>query len=162
VVDPRAPGPSGDGGDDGDDGDPYRSGPTTPLWLSHHWPEDYDRCVLIGRTHVCRRCLVLYPITLVVLVAAVGGWWLPRSTDAWALVLLPLPAVVDFVAEQLGVVRPSPARLVAVTVPLGVGLGQGLAVYVEDPTSPRFWAVVIGYTAVCLVALLVGRRRRVP
>jgi uncharacterized membrane protein len=155
VADPRAPGPPGDDGDD-----PYRSGPTTPVWISHHWPEDYDRCVRMGRTHVCRRCLVLYPITLVVLVAALAGWWLPAGTDTWVLVLLPLPAVVDFVVEHLGLVDPSPPRLVAVTVPLGIGLGLGLAVYVEDPTSPRFWAVVVGYSVVCLLALLAGGRRR--
>lgn len=155
VADPRAPGPPLHDRDD-----PYRSGPTTPLWISHHWPEDYGRCVRIGRTRVCRRCLVLYPITLVVLVAALVGRWLPSATDPWVLVLLPLPAVVDFVAEHLDLVGPSPRRLVAVTVPLGLGLGQGFALYLEEPTSALFWAVVVGYSAVCLLALLAGGRRR--
>ncbi len=147
----------------GDDPDrAFPTGPTTPLWLSHHWPEDYDRCVRLGRTHVCRRCLVLYPLALVVLVASLAGWWLPSWADTWVLVLLPLPAVIDFVAEHLGWVRPSPPRLVAVTVPLGVALGQGFALYVDQPTSPLFWGVVLGYSAVCIAALLTGRRRSRP
>ena len=32
------------------------------LLLSHHPPGQYDRCIRIGRHHVCRRCAVLYPL----------------------------------------------------------------------------------------------------
>ena len=42
----------------------------TPMWLSHHWPSGYDRCTVIAGRHVCRRCLVLYPVALVAGVAA--------------------------------------------------------------------------------------------
>lgn len=28
----------------------------TPLWLSHHWPGEYDRCAMVARRHICRRC----------------------------------------------------------------------------------------------------------
>ena len=42
----------------------------TPMWLSHHWPSDYDRCAVVAGRHVCRRCLVLYPLALVAAVPA--------------------------------------------------------------------------------------------
>ena len=38
----------------------------TPIWLSHHYPEQYDRCVLVGRKHICRRCMALYPLSFLV------------------------------------------------------------------------------------------------
>lgn len=134
----------------------------TALWLSHHWPDDYDRCVVVGRRHVCRRCLVLYPVAGVVMVAALAGGWGSGDLAGWLLVLLPLPAVADLCLEHLGVVEPSPPRLVAVTVPLAVGLGAGFARYVESPGDALFWGVVVAYTAVCLVAVAIGWRRRPP
>lgn len=130
------------------------------MWLAHHWPEDYDRCVRVGRSHVCRRCLVLYPVALAVTAAAVlVGSALPSTVTAAAVVVLPLPAVVEFVAEHLGRIRYSPRRQVAVTVPLAVGLGAGFARYLEQLTDPWFWGAVAGYGGVCLLAALSGRRR---
>jgi hypothetical protein len=134
-------------------------GRITPLWLSHHWPEDYDRCVRIGRSHVCRRCVVLYPIAFAVLGVSVAVSAQPGTLGVAALVLLPLPALLDFVAEQLQLVRPSPSRLVAVTIPLGIGLGAGFARYVESPGDRWFWGVVLVYGLFAGLALLWGRRR---
>lgn len=45
--------------------------PLRPLWLSHHYGCDADRCVRVGSRHVCRRCLAMLvgfvPATLVLL-----------------------------------------------------------------------------------------------
>lgn len=126
----------------------------TAMWLAHHYPEDYDRCVMIGRTHVCRRCLALYPLAFAVMLISLALGGSSASLDRVALVLLPLPAVVEFVLEQLGVVRYQPVRQVLVTIPLAVGLGRGFAIYVHHPTSPLFWSVVVVYGAVCGLAVL--------
>ncbi len=140
---------------------PTADGPeeVTALWLSHHWPDDYDRCVVVGGRHVCRRCLVLYPLAAAVMVVAYVGGWAAGPVGTWLFVALPLPAVVDLCLEQLAVVAPSSRRLVAVTVPLAIGLGIGFARYLESPGDPLFWGVVVGYTAVCLAALVARWRR---
>jgi hypothetical protein len=130
----------------------------TPLWLSHHWPDDYGRCVVVGGRHVCRRCLVLYPIALVAMVATLAGLRLPGPAEVAAMALLPLPALVDFAVEHLGRSAPSARRLVVVTVPLGVGLGIALGRYLEAPADPWFWGVVVAYLAVALATWLTGRR----
>lgn len=136
----------------------------TPLWLSHHWPEDYDRCVRIGRNHVCRRCLVLYPLAAVATVVglAIGGDAGLAASNAWsaAIVLLaPLPAVVEFVLEHVGILRHNPRRQVVVTVPLGLGLGVGFARYLGDLADPVFWGTVLLYGGVCLAAAAYRWRR---
>jgi hypothetical protein len=129
---------------------------STPLWLSHHDPPGYDRCVLIGGRRVCRRCLVLYPVTFAVLLVAraAGGW--SGLSEALALVLLPLPAVVEFVLEHLRLTGYQPARQVAVTVPLAVGLAAGFDRYLDRHTDPLFWATVVVYGGVCLGAAVAG------
>lgn len=131
----------------------------TPLWLSHHFPEHYDRCVVVGTRHVCRRCLALYPLAFAVMAASLLGPW-PERLDPWLLVLLPLPSVVEFALEHLGVVRYRPLRQVVLTVPLAVALGRGFAIYVEHPTSLLFWGVVVVYGGVCLGLALWGHRAR--
>ena len=128
------------------------------MWLSHHDPSGYDRCVLVAGRQVCRRCLVLYPLAFVVLVVAqVSGW--SGSSEALALVALPLPAVIEFVLEHRGVIRYSPARQMLVTIPLAVALGAGFDRYLDRPGDVLFWSVVVGYTALCLWSAMAGRAR---
>ncbi len=121
----------------------------TPLLLSHHHPDQYDRCVRLGQRHICRRCLVLYPIALVALVVSASALGSDHVIDPIILVLLPLPAVVEWWLEHLHRVRYSPARQVAVTIPLAIALGRALARYLADPTDIWFWLVVAVYGGSC-------------
>lgn len=130
------------------------------MWLAHHYPEDYDRCVVIGRSHVCRRCVVLYPIAAVVMVLTLG-WSPPVALDRALLVLLPLPALVELVLEQFDVLTYRPRRQVLVTIPLAVALGRGFALYLDDHASLLFWGVVVAYSAIGFAAVLIGSRRPV-
>lgn len=129
------------------------------MWLSHHWPEDSDRCITVGRWQVCRRCAVVYPLAAATIVAAavLGVPWVLLGVVA---VLAPVPAVVELAGERLGWWRHSPRRLVAVSVALGVGLGAAFARYLARPSDPLFWAVVISYGGLCLVLVLVTARRQ--
>lgn len=138
------------------------SGSLTPLWLSHHFPEHYDRCVLIAGRHLCRRCLVLYPLAFLVMGLGLAGVHWPTALDPIALWLLPLPAVVEFVLEHRGVLAYHPARQVLLTIPLALGLGRGFTLYLEDPTSRLFWAVVAVYGGLCLASALLDRRPEGP
>lgn len=126
------------------------------MWLAHHDPGAYDRCVLVAGRQVCRRCLVLYPLAFLVLVVAqVTSWSGP--TQVMALVALPLPAVIEFILEHRGVLRYSPSRQMLVTIPLAIGLGAGFDRYLDRPGDVLFWSVVVAYTAVCLWSALAGR-----
>jgi hypothetical protein len=117
------------------------------LWLSHHPPEQLDRCVRLGKYDVCRRCLVLYPIAF--LTAAVSYATAPDALDPWILLLAPLPAVVEWWLEHLGRIDYSPVRQVALTIPLALALGRGFARYLEDPLDPLFWVMVVVYGGSC-------------
>lgn len=135
----------------------------TPMWLSHHWPEDYDRCVVIGGLHVCRRCLVLYPLALVAgLAVSIGSWW-DHSLDPWVLWLFPLPGVIEFVLDNLRVISYRPRRQVILSAGGAVAAGIGYVRYLDDHTDALAWTVLAVYTAVTLSAAIVGglwRRRR--
>jgi len=131
----------------------------SPMWLAHHYREDYGRCVLIGRTHVCRRCLVLYPVAFAVMVLAQAGLRWPSSLDPLLLVLLPLPAVAEFVLEARGRLAYRPARQAALTLPLAAALGAGFDRYFDRHTDPLFWGVVVVYGGICVSSMFVGAQR---
>lgn len=132
----------------------------TPLWLSHHHPEAYDRCAVVAGRHVCRRCLVLYPLALVAGVAvSLGSWW-DHAWDAWVLWLFPLPGVIEFVLDNLGRISYSARRQVALSAAGALAAGVGYVRYLDHRTDPLVWSVVAAYTAACLAGALVGGWRR--
>ena len=58
--------------------------------------------------HVCRRCLVLYPVALVTGIAiSIGSWW-PDDLNPWVLWLFPLPG-----RDRVRARQPGPDRVLA-------------------------------------------------
>ena len=132
----------------------------TPMLLSHHFPEDYDRCAVIAGKHVCRRCLVLYPLALVSGVAiSIGSWW-PAELNPWVLWLFPLPGVIEFVLDNLGLIEYSPWRQMVLSAGGAVAAGVGYSMYIQNTFDGTVWAVVGVYTAVCVAAVVVGHLRK--
>ncbi len=155
-YDEGGPGPGPGGWDD----EPAVELPDTPMWLSHHWPGQYDRCAVVAGMHVCRRCLVLYPLALVTGVAiGIGSWW-PHGLDAWVLWLFPLPGVIEFVLDNLGRISYSPVRQMVLSAAGAVAAGLGYVRYLDDTLDPLVWTVVGVYTAVCVAGVVVGALRK--
>lgn len=121
----------------------------TRLLISHHHPDRYDRCVRVGRTHVCRRCLILYPAALMALAMSASALGPNHPGDPLILLLLPLPAVVEWWLEHLDRIRYSPSRQMAVTVLAGIALGRGFVRYLDDPADSWFWLMVAAYGGSC-------------
>jgi hypothetical protein len=135
-------------------------GEHTPLWLSHHWPHEYDRCIEVRGRMVCRRCAVLYPVGLLT-AAVLGAAGADADTvPAWLLWLLPVPAVAEWTAEHLGWARPSPVRLVAVTVLLALACGALYVRYLDDHTDATVFGVFGVYGTWCVLVAVIGARRR--
>lgn len=130
---------------------------SAPMWLAHHHREHLDRCVRVGHTAVCRRCIVLYPCVLVCW--ALWLWWSPSaSTLVLATWVLPLPMLADWVLEHLRRLRASPARLTAVTVLSAPGLAAMLALHTQEPLDPRALVPAAVFGAVALGAAWRGAR----
>jgi len=131
------------------------------MWHAHHWPEEYDRCVTVAGRPVCRRCLTLYPTAIGVAIAALAGAVLwPARLDFWLIWALSVPATVDFVLEQLGVIRYSARRQVAATLLLAPAIGSGFAHELDDSWAWEFWGPVLVFSTIWFLAALEGRRRR--
>lgn len=130
------------------------------LWLTHHWPNEYDRCSVIGGRHVCRRCLTLYPIAILVAIVGLAGFvpW-PDRIDVWMIWLLCIPATVEFLAEKLVHVAYSPRRQIVVTALVGLALGRGLSYEIDDRWSWEFWGPVLVFCTIWFVAAGVRAQR---
>ena len=130
------------------------------LVLAHHPPEAYERCIVVDGRHVCRRCCVLYPIAFTVLGLSLAGLHWPMSLDRLLLLSLPVPVVLEFVLEQLGAIRYSALRQVALTAIAALALGQGFARYLAHGRDGLFWAMVAVHAGICLSAFTVGNAMR--
>jgi hypothetical protein len=127
------------------------------LLLSHHPPSQYDRCIRIGRTHVCRRCAVLYPLAFAVTIASLLGAHWPEAWDRTLLYLLPLPVTLEFVIERFGGIRYRAGRQMVLTLLAAPALGRGFARYVANPTDRLFWTMVLLFGGGALLSLLLSR-----
>jgi hypothetical protein len=131
------------------------------MWLAHHWPDHYERCVVIGGRHVCRRCLVLYPLTIAVALAAVGDVLLwPRRFDPELIWLLSIPGTLEYVAEQLGLLRYRARRQMIATALTAIPLGRGMSYEFEQRWSWYFWGPLLVFGTIWFIATIVGRRTR--
>ena len=112
---------------------------------------------------MCRRCLVLYPAALLtaVLVAALAPGT-PGTTAVALMWLLPVPAVVDWTLEHLGLVKWSRRRQVAVTLVAAPALGVALAAHADRPFTHTAVVPMAFWTLVCLTAAMAGAERRDP
>ena len=129
------------------------------MWLAHHWPAHYERCVVIAGRHVCRRCLALYPLTLVVAFAAVGGLLLwPRRFDPELIWLLSIPGTIEYVAEQLGVLRYRARRQFVATALTAIPLGRGMSYEFDHRWSWYFWGPLLVFGTIWFAATIIGRR----
>jgi len=127
------------------------------LWLAHHWPERYDRCMVIGGRHVCRRCTVFYSISFLVAALAFAGiapW--PESFDIWAVWLTPIPATIEFALGEMTKLQYSARRQVIVTAFMSPAVGRGMAAELSDQGSWLFWGPVLVYGTSWFIFALVG------
>lgn len=133
--------------------------PTSPMWLSHHDPEHYERCVAFGSAHVCRRCIVLYPAMVAVAVVQVAGL-IPSGVGTAIMWLAPLGVVAEWFAEHLFSVAYSARRQVATTAVASLSFGVALGRHVVHPFERAATMPAVCFTVLCLAAWAVGARRR--
>lgn len=131
------------------------------LWLSHHQPEQYDRCIVVGKRHICRRCLALHPLSLLIAVASVAGFapW-PGSWDPAAIWLLSMPATLDFLAEQLGLAAYNPKRQVAATLATSFAFGRALGYELANSWSSEFWGPLAVFGGIWFAAAAIAHQQR--
>ena len=132
------------------------------LWLSHHWPHQYgERCVTVAGRPVCRRCLALHPLAIVVAFVSAAGYapW-PASLDPWPIWLLSIPATAAYTAEALGIVRYHHRWQVATMLAAAFAFGRAMGYELLDRWHPWFWTPLIVFGAVWFWATLFASARR--
>lgn len=132
--------------------------PLPPFYLSHHYTEEAERCFCWSNRYYCRRCFVLYPLMFLLIGFALGDFWLwPSQDDSIWLCILPLPAVIEFVCEQLRYFSYSSTRQIITTLFLAPALGKGFARYLENQGDLLFWGMVLTYGGICVSALWIRK-----
>lgn len=133
------------------------------IWLAHHWPEHYhERCVQVGKRHVCRRCAALYPIGILTAVLF-AGWnftfW-PTDLDPAPIWILSIPATIAYCAEALGLISYRPKVQVGTTIAAAFAFGHGLGYELQNRWSAEFWGPIAVFGGIWFFATVVGMERK--
>lgn len=130
------------------------------FWLSHHGPEELDRCWRLGRLHVCARCLGTYPVLfLALLVQGLLHAPLAHPLDVPLAVGLLLPALLDWAHGRFRPHAFSNAWRTFTGALLGLALGRSLFVHVQRPLPPMLlWQMAL-ILAVAMPVFLVSYAR---
>lgn len=138
--------------------------PFGPVWLSHHYAEDGDRCVRIGRVHVCRRCMAMFAGFVPAMVLLASSWSDDLQIGDIALILgLAAVAGIEFVQVVRRSMPYSARRVLVLSPPVGAVLAWLGTTGVRDGLSVVH--LVLGATALTVLGVLfangtVSRRPR--
>lgn len=133
------------------------------FWLSHHHPDEYNRTYLLGGLRVCARCLGTYPVLL----ASLVGLFAARAPLKWewdvpVVLLLTLPALVDWAVGRFRPASGSNVVRTATGILLGLALGRSLHVHVQRPLPAVLLAQAALVTVVALPVILATYRKPRP
>lgn len=131
------------------------------FWLSHHPPEESDRCYRLGPVHVCARCLGVYPTLFLVLIALFAARApLEHPLDLPLGLALTAPATLDW---AFGRFRPHALSNLWRTftgVLLGLALGRSLFIHLQRPFPTVLLAQFALVTVIVLPVILTTYRGR--
>jgi uncharacterized membrane protein len=129
--------------------------------LSHHEPEEWDRCYAVGipgrdrPVRLCARCSGIYPgIALGVVLVSTGV--LP--VVAWLVAVLPAFALLDWARSQSTAQRGSNAARTVSGFALGLGYGMGLLGVLRGDARVAILLVGVGYASLAAIGLWAERR----
>lgn len=127
---------------------------TRPYLLSHHDPEEWNRCyapTLLGRrVRLCARCFGVYPGIAVGLFAF--STTLPVPTGIAAVAALPLPALLDWALTAFTDRQGSNPLRTATGAALGYAYGLGLGIlFVGGDRRVLAVGAVYGFVAAALL-----------
>ena len=133
------------------------------FWLSHHPPEELDRCYRFGSFHVCARCLGTYPVMFAAIAAQLALHCpLEHPLDVPLSVALVLPATLDWAFGRSQPHRFSNAWRTATGLLLGLGLARSLFIHLQRPLPLALLAQGFVVTGIALPVILASywRKRR--
>ncbi len=129
--------------------------------LSHHHPDEFNRCYRVGPVHLCARCLGTYPVMfLAIALQAFRRAPLDFPGQTLAVLAVTAPALLDWAYGQFHPQAGTNFRRTFTGVLLGLALGRSLYVHLVSPL-PFVLLVQLGVVgAVALPVILVSYRRR--
>lgn len=128
-----------------------------PVWLSHHYACDRDRCVRVGAVHVCRRCLAMFAGFFPALALLLSPWRDGLQAGDLGLVLaFAVVAGLEFVQVVRGRERYSARRVLVLSPPVGAVLAWLGVSGVRDGLGPVHLAFGAAGLVVLGVLLLHG------
>ncbi|MFB6229316.1 MAG: DUF2085 domain-containing protein [Halobacteriales archaeon] len=131
--------------------------------LSHHEPEEWDRCHAVGipgkerPVRICARCSGIYP-GIALGVALVWARALPVVPALVAV--LPAFALLDWGRSQFTAQRGSNTARTVTGFGLGFGYGMGLLGVLRGDARIAIILVGVGYASLAAAALWAERRLR--
>ncbi|MEW5743676.1 MAG: DUF2085 domain-containing protein [Myxococcota bacterium] len=133
------------------------------FWLSHHHPDELDRCYRVGSVHVCARCLGTYPVLFAALALQLAlRAPLDHPLDLPVGLTLIAPATADWAYGRFHPHRFSNLWRTFTGVLLGLGLGRALFIHLQKPFPVLLIAQLLGVTAVAVPVILATYRRHGP
>jgi uncharacterized membrane protein len=130
------------------------------FWLSHHHPDEFDRCYDFGGIKVCARCLGTYPVLFAGIAAQFAlGAPLQLPLELPLAVLAVAPALADWALGRFEPHRYSNLWRSATGILLGLGLSRSLYVHLQRPFPLMLLAQLALVTAVATPVILKTYRR---
>ena len=125
--------------------------------LSHHLPQDYDRCFLIKvgnkSYRICARCIGWYLSFLIFWLLLLFNIDFLLNYKIIILYFFPIPAIFDWSLHKLRNLKGTNILRVLSGILIGLTFAMLLYSFVTNPFDIHFWLVSIIYVTIVVIVL---------
>lgn len=124
------------------------------MLISHHPPSQYCRTYKVLNIRVCARCLGI-PIGLVI------SSFLTLEMPWWCLLLLPIPTFLQFMLQELEILKGYNLLKTILTIPLGLYVFEWLLQVVEFHFLALFLLTFYILLIESIIALILSKKNKI-
>jgi len=123
------------------------------LILAHHLPKDYDRCIKIGKSHFCTRCIGLYVGLFTFLILFFNNLFFTNSQILYMVYLLPILPGIDWSIHKFNIYQGTNLTRIVTGYIMGIAYAGIIYSLYKNIFNYTIWVTIFIYVTIIILVI---------